>query len=432
MPPPVAYDLTRLCYAPPTPTPRGIDRVEIALASLFFGSWPGDCVAILPTPWGARTLDRRFGLQVLEHVRAVWKEDVAASDDPAVDFIRQALRDDGNKEWRRFTRGKAPPLWRAVCLRILRLTKEVGVQIGASAVAAAPKDAVYLNVGQVGLAVDRLLEWLPRRPDIKPVFMLHDTIPLEHPEFVPSSSRAFHARMIANTARHAHGLIVTTESAKRAILAALDERAPPLERVFSSPLPVNDLFLQPVCGEDFSPASYFVFCGSIEPRKNLLLLLTAWKKIVGELGAAAPKLVVVGARASYISETAAILDFCAAIRDHLVEVEGLSTNGLRILLAGAKALLMPSLAEGFGIPIIEALACGTPVIASDIAAHREAGGEAVQYLDPTDAPAWARAIVSHHLNPAGARIEREIGDWPSYCSALSDFITSIGPRSTED
>jgi glycosyltransferase involved in cell wall biosynthesis len=426
MPPAVAYDLTRLCYAPPTPTPRGIDRVEIALASRFFSSWPGDCVAILPMPWGVRSLDRRFGLKVLDHVRAVWKEDIEASDDPAFAFVKQALNAEGNIEGRRFSRGKAPPLWRAVCARILRLWKGVGVPIGSSAVATAPKDAVYLNLGHIALVVDHLLGWLPRRPDIKPVFMLHDAIPLEHPEFVISSARASYGRMIANTARHAHGLIVTTESAKRAVLAALDERAPPPERIFSSPLPVDRIFRQPAVKEDFGPASYFVFCGAIEPRKNLLLLLTAWKTIADQLGAAAPKLVVVGARASHICETAAALDFCAAIRDHLVEVEGLSTNGLRTLLAGAKALLMPSLAEGFGIPIIEALACGTPVIASDIGAHREAGGRAVEYLDPTDAPAWARAIVSHHLNPVGSRIEAEIADWPSYYSALSDFITSIG------
>lgn len=426
MPSPIAYDLTRLCYAPPTPTPRGIDRVEIALASYFFASWPGDCVAILPTPWGVRCLDRRFGLKVLELARSTWQEDIAAAEDPAYAFVEEALK--GAAVGQRYSRsqGKAPPTWRAVSARILKLIYEVGVPIGSSAIAHAPKGAIYLNVGQVGIAVDHLLRWLQRRPDIKPLFMLHDTIPLDHPEFVSPASHAFHRRMIANTARYAFGLIVTTESAKRTIVSALRESAPPDERIFGSSLPVNELFLAPVEAKHVGSASYFIYCSSIEPRKNLILLLTVWREIIARLGAAAPKLVVVGARASGICETVAMLDRCAAIKGHIIEVEGLSTSGLRLLLAGAQALLMPSFAEGFGIPIIEALAARTAVIASDIAAHREAGGTAVTYLDPTDGPGWRQAILSHHSNFGIVQVERQICTWPSYCAALKDFITAIG------
>ena len=197
MPPPIAYDLTRLCYAPPTPTPRGIDRVEIALASWFFGSWPGDCVAILPTPWGVRRLDRGFGLKVLDYARAVWKEDVAAADDPAYAFVRAALKGapGGGRRYRPSLR-PPPPTWRAVSARIFGMAREIGVPLGASAARGAPKGAVYLNLGHVGLAVDRLLAWLERRSDIKPVFMLHDAIPLDRPEFVTPGSRAFYERMI--------------------------------------------------------------------------------------------------------------------------------------------------------------------------------------------------------------------------------------------
>jgi glycosyltransferase involved in cell wall biosynthesis len=423
---PTAYDLTRLCYAPPTPTPRGIDRVEIALADYFFSSWPGDCVAILPTPWGVRCLDRRFGLKVLELARSTWQEDIAAAEDPAYAFVEEALRGAALGQKYSRSQGKAPPTWRAVSARILKLIHEVGVPIGSSAIAHAPKGAIYLNVGHVGLAVDHLLRWLQCRPDIKPVFMLHDTIPLDHPEFVSPASHAFHRRMIANTARYAFGLIVTTESAKRTIVSALRESAPPDERIFASPLPVSDLFLAPIEAKDVGSASYFIYCGSIEPRKNLMLLLTVWREIIARLGAAAPKLAVVGARASGICETAAMLDRCAAIKNHIIEVEGLSTSGLRLLLAGAKALLMPSFAEGFGIPIIEALAAGTAVIASDIAPHREAGGMAVTYLDPFDGPAWVEAILSHNSSIGKVQAEAQICAWPSYCAALKDFITAIG------
>ena len=306
---PIAYDLTRLCYAPPTPTPRGIDRVEIALADYFFSSWPGDCVAILPTPWGVRALDRRFGLKVLQLARSTWREDVAAADDPAYAFAKEALK--GLAVGQRYSRFHGTtPTWRTVSGRISKLIGEVGVPIGSNAVTCAPKGAVYLNVGHVGLAVDHLLRWLQRRPDIKPVFMLHDTIPLDHPEFVSPASHAFYRRMVANTARYAFGLMVTTESAKSAIVSALHKSAPPDERIFARSLPANDIFCAPAEAEDICSISYFIYCGSIEPRKNLIMLLTAWREIIARLGDAAPKLVMVGARASGICETAAMLDRC--------------------------------------------------------------------------------------------------------------------------
>ncbi len=426
MPPSIAYDLTRLCYAPPTPTPRGIDRVEIALAEGFFGSWPGDCVAILPTPWGVRALDRGFGLKVLEHTRAVWKEDVAAADDPAYAFLRAALQRApfGTRRYRS-SQLPPPPTWRAVSARIFAMAREIGLPLGPEAGRATPQGTVYLNLGHVGLAVDRLLAWLPRRPDIKPVFMLHDAIPLDHPEFVTPGSRAFYERMLVNTARHARGLIVTTESAKGAILSALGAAAPPPERIFASPLPVDDLFRRPVAADDLGAISYFVFCGSIEPRKNLALLLTIWPRIVAALGEAAPSLVIVGARTSRVCETAALLDHGATMGTHVIEVEGLSTDGLQRLLAGARALLMPSFAEGFGIPVVEALAGGTPVIASDIGAHREAGGAAADYLDPTDGPAWTRAILARCATPGKARLDHPIAAWPEYRAALANFLMAL-------
>jgi glycosyltransferase involved in cell wall biosynthesis len=65
------------------------------------------------------------------------------------------------------------------------------------------------------------------------------------------------------------------------------------------------------------------------------------------------------------------------------------------LLSGARALLMPSFAEGFGIPVIEALQSGTPVIASDLGVFREVAGDIPLYLRPDDPTAWMEAILSY-------------------------------------
>ena len=100
---------------------------------------------------------------------------------------------------------------------------------------------------------------------------------------------------------------------------------------------------------------------------------------------------------------APILQLLQAAGPRVIVVANLSSPGLRLLMAHARALLMPSLAEGFGLPIIEALALGTPVLASDLPAHREAGGPFPVYLDAQDGAAWTAAIADLTGDAAAAR-----------------------------
>jgi glycosyltransferase involved in cell wall biosynthesis len=104
---------------------------------------------------------------------------------------------------------------------------------------------------------------------------------------------------------------------------------------------------------------------------------------------------------------------------------GLCTAAVRRLMASARALLMPSLAEGFGLPIIEALSQGTPVIASDIPAHHEAGsGGNVVFCDPYDETAWCSALESMlavpRSHPVGAPYRPKT--WDDYFSSISVFL----------
>jgi len=106
-------------------------------------------------------------------------------------------------------------------------------------------------------------------------------------------------------------------------------------------------------------------------------------------------LLLIGQRGWEISEVAQILDQDHSLEGHVVELGRCSDSQMVGLIGGARALLMPSFAEGFGIPVIEALQYGTPVIASDLGVFREVAGDIPVYLRPDDLTAWTEAILTY-------------------------------------
>jgi len=387
----IAFDITRLFIGPMNPTPRGIDRVDLAYARHFFENWSGDCVGVLPTPWGIRWFNRDRSLRVVKFIEDFWGEAGEPNADPAYQWVKSRLQDVQPSVTLKKGWSAAEGLVRG----FVSFARQYGLVLG-DPIRSLASGAVYLNTGQITIAVPQLLTWLGSRKDVKPIFMLHDAIPIEHPEYCSPRSSRLHAQMIANTARHAAGLIITTEAAGESIRRALIRLQRADLAMVAAPLPVPLPFLKPTAPDpDLRNIAFFVVTGAIEPRKNHLLLLNVWRQLLRKHGPASPKLVVVGARQRTSDAVIEMLDRCQIIRHHIVEIGGLSTPALRQLLASARALLMPSFAEGFGIPIIEALALGTPVIASDLPAHREAGGSCVTYLSARNELGWLDAIRDH-------------------------------------
>ena len=174
---------------------------------------------------------------------------------------------------------------------------------------------------------------------------------------------------------------------------------------------------------------------TIEPKKNHLLVLHVWRRLVAELGDTAPKLVLVGARGWENEHIVDMLERCPSIQRHVVEVSGLETPALRRLLSGARAALMPTFAEGYGLPLVEALAAGTPVIASDIPVFSEVGGDFIVRLDPTDGPAWQRTILEFSQEPSPERRKQQVAlaryrppAWEPFFTSIEDFITDLPLR----
>ncbi len=392
---PILVDTTRLLTRLKHPSPSGIDRVDLAYARHFLTGEP-DRLAIGIGYFGPRLLpdDKREAL--IRTITERWREDMPADRDPVLADLRRRLA--GEAAIPGPARSKAAG-------RLPRLKHEVADQVIKAAgfrwrsAEQAPRDAIYLHTSHLRLDRPEHFTWLDRRPDVRPVFFVHDLIPIDFPEYVvPGEDRRHRVRM-ETVSRHAAAVLVNSADVGQRFSAYCRDvglAAPP---VTVAPLAVEPTFLAtPREGSVGRP--YFVICSTIEARKNHLLLLQVWRELAGQLGADTPALVIVGRRGWESEAAVDLLDRSTALRGHVFEASGLSTAGLADLVAGARALLMPSFAEGYGIPIVEALSVGTPVLASDIAVHREVAGTFATYLHPLDGPGWAEAIRGFTAGPS--------------------------------
>jgi glycosyltransferase involved in cell wall biosynthesis len=288
----VAFDLSRLFIGPMTPVPRGIDRVDIAYARHLFEHSSRDCIGILPTPWGVRWFNQGRSLRVVDFIEDVWHETDEPNADPAYRWVKDRLL------------GKplsVPlPKKRSAAARLsagfARFIRKAGFSFG-NPIATLPRNIVYLNTGQLGIAIPQLLQWLGPRKDIKAVFMLHDAIPIEYPEYISRWSSRAYRQMLINTARYAKGLILTTEAAARSIRRELASFGRPDIPALALHLPVSPFFLKTsIPDPELRDVTYFVVCGAIDPRKNHLLLLNIWRELVLLNNKSSPKLLIIGSR----------------------------------------------------------------------------------------------------------------------------------------
>jgi glycosyltransferase involved in cell wall biosynthesis len=416
----IAYDISRLFLAPTAAAPRGIDRIDLALACHVFR--PGQfALGVLPTPWGVRVFEAGTVRKGLAHLRRLWAEDADPDEDRRWAMLRGQMRGEAAEG------ADARLSFARKCLRLCAHVRETGVSLGRPVRTSVPKGSIYLNVGQIGLAAPFLFDWLATRDDVTAVLMLHDTIPIDYPECVEPASRAHHARMIRTAASHGHGLVVTTEHARETVCAALARYGARDMPVLAGHLPLAEAFAAPIAAhQDLVGHRYFVVCGTVEPRKNQAMLLRIWRRLAEHSGGEPPHLVIVGSHGYRASEILAPLQNDRALAKRVHHVSGLSTPALAQLLRGARALLVPSLSEGFGLPLLEARALGVRSLASDIPSHREIAGTQTTLLDCADEDAWFRAIRAA-LEPSAAMPPRPEASLPPnvYCEQVIAFAKGV-------
>ncbi|MGH7031552.1 MAG: glycosyltransferase family 4 protein, partial [Stellaceae bacterium] len=265
--------------------------------------------------------------------------------------------------------------------------------------------SVYLLVSHYRLEARRALGWLKGYGGARFVCLVHDLIPIEFPEYAKPGQNERHRQRIETAAALGDAIIVGSAAVGDAFRPYLERagRAPPvLVAPFGWHLPAAASRPEP-------PAEppYFVCVGTIEARKNHLLLLNLWRRLAAELGPSAPRLVLIGQRGWLTQNVIDLLERCPALRGLVIERNALPDAEMAPLIRGARALLLPSFAEGFGFPVIEALALGVPVLCSDLPALRETGGAVPDYLDPLDGSGW-RAAILDYAAPQSRRREAQL------------------------
>lgn len=227
------------------------------------------------------------------------------------------------------------------------------------------------------------------------VVTLHDVIPLTLPHSTKLNLRHYQ-RMMSVSLRDAQVILSVSEHSKKDLLNYIDI---PEEKVVVTHQAVNipqkyrtltdeqvSLFLEKKFSLPFK--KYFLFYGAIEPKKNVARILEAFNYAKTDF-----PIVIVGKNGWLFDDVTHIFDNQSPRQaQQFKRIPYASFDSLMHLLKGARGLVFPSLYEGFGLPILEAMQLGCPVITSNVSSMPEIGGDAAHYIDPTDTHSLADAI----------------------------------------
>jgi glycosyltransferase involved in cell wall biosynthesis len=286
----------------------------------------------------------------------------------------------------------------------------------------------WLNVGHTGLNFPGLNNWVGAA-NLKPVLMLHDLIPISHPQYCREGEAERHAARVRTMLEIAHLVITNSQytlDTLRDYAASSGLRMPPAKPIW---LGTPRLAFEQTAQGDLSDE--FVILGTIEGRKNHMLLLDVWARLVRQLGAEAPRLVIIGRRGWACDDVIARLD-SKEFGDRVEETGALYDGSIARRLARARALLFPSFAEGYGLPLVEALDSGLPVIASDLQVFKEIGQGVPDLLPPDDVGAWVRAIMSYAQDTSpvrAAQLQRmkrfQTPGWAAHFSEVDRLLATL-------
>lgn len=250
------------------------------------------------------------------------------------------------------------------------------------------------------------------------VVTIHDVAPLDHPEWFSPTFGRWYGCLLPRLARRAEHIITVSEFSKARIADRC--RVPPSKITVTRLAPAGQFRrLGPAQAKDnltrhsLPQAGFVLSVGTLEPRKNLGTLLRAWRQALPDLLAGLELIVVGSSGSASVFRSAGDRDRAPRVRwlGHLPEAD------LVALYSTARLFVFPSLYEGFGLPPLEAMACGSPVLCSRSSSLPEVVGDAAITFDPHDAAGLARLLIE--LLAAPARVAELGAGGPRHAARFS-------------
>jgi glycosyltransferase involved in cell wall biosynthesis len=232
---------------------------------------------------------------------------------------------------------------------------------------------------------------------LKMITVIHDLIAQKYPQTHTRATRIIHKVFFKSSLKRADLILTVSQNTKKDLLELFSIPSSKVKVLYPGISPqfkiVKDKTLHTIIRKKYNlPDKYILFVGTIEPRKNLASLLKAFVYLKRK-EKIPHKLVIVGKKGWLYNNIFKII-FSNNLRKEIILTGFVDERDLPVIYTLAEILVYPSIYEGFGLPPLEAMACGTPVIVSNTSSLPEVCGDAAYYVNPYDIRDIAKGILT--------------------------------------
>ena len=276
--------------------------------------------------------------------------------------------------------------------------------------------------------------WLSLRTDVPSIAVIHDLNFFHEPQWVEPFPRKYYNYFFPRFIKRADRIATVSEYSAKDIVSQFRVDPEKIDIVYNGVneefKPLEKSIIQEVRNRYTQGHPYFLFLGLVHPRKNLTRIIEAFNQY--KKSTSQPVRLLVAGSTKYQTEDTRTAYHHSPFKKEIVFTGRLPEDELEKVMGSCLALVYASLFEGFGIPIIEAMSCGVPVITSNTTSMPEVGGNAVYYIDPLSTDSISRGMTAVSLDEK-LRIDlvrkgfeqKKIFTWDNTAKKLWDCIETV-------